>query len=64
MEANVNSDAWFRFFPGDWESGTDRYYNEEVGAYLRLILDYYKNGPLPKDDQRLMQIAKCRRRTG
>lgn len=32
--------------------------NEEVGAYLRLVLDYYKNGALPDDPIRLRDIAR------
>lgn len=32
--------------------------NEEVGAYLRLVLDYYKNGALPNDAVRLRDIAR------
>lgn len=51
------NDAWFRFWTADWSSGTSRLTNEEVGAYLRLVLDYYKNGPLPNDQQTLMPIA-------
>jgi uncharacterized protein YdaU (DUF1376 family) len=55
---DMDNDAWFRFWTADWTSGTSRMLNDEVGAYLRLILDYYKNGPLPDETRVLIEISR------
>jgi len=54
---NMNNDAWFRFFTADFKAGTCRMLNDEIGAYMRLLCDYYINGPLPNNTDLLCQIA-------
>jgi uncharacterized protein YdaU (DUF1376 family) len=52
------SDAWMPFFVGDYLSATTRLTTEQHGAYVLLLLDYWKNGPPPNDDAVLAQIAR------
>lgn len=52
------ADAWMPFFVGDYLSATSRLTTEQHGAYLLIILDYWKNGPPPDDDAVLAQIAR------
>jgi uncharacterized protein YdaU (DUF1376 family) len=46
------------FFVGDYLSATGRLTTEQHGAYLLILLDYWKNGPPPADDAVLAQIAR------
>ena len=50
--------AWMPFYIGDYLGDTQRLTTEQHGAYLLLILDYWRNGPAPDDDAVLMQITK------
>jgi uncharacterized protein YdaU (DUF1376 family) len=55
MSAN---DTWMPFFVGDYLSATGRLTTEQHGAYLLILLDYWKNGPPPNDDAVLAQIVR------
>jgi uncharacterized protein YdaU (DUF1376 family) len=46
------------FYIGDYLGDTQRLTTEQHGAYLLLILDYWRNGPAPDDDAVLQQITK------
>jgi uncharacterized protein YdaU (DUF1376 family) len=46
------------FFVGDYLSATTRLTTEQHGAYILLLLDYWKNGPPPNDDAVLAQIVR------
>lgn len=50
--------AWMPFYVGDYLGDTQRLTTEQHGAYLLLILDYWRNGPAPDDDAVLQQICK------
>ena len=50
--------AWMPFYIGDYLGDTQRLTTEQHGAYLLLILDYWRNGPAPDDDAVLQQITK------
>ena len=50
--------AWMPFYIGDYLGDTQRLTTEQHGAYLLLILDYWRNGPAPDDEAVLMQITK------
>lgn len=43
---------------GDYMASTSRLTAEQHGAYLLLIMDYWKNGPPPDDDVILSQICR------
>lgn len=43
---------------GDYLASTSRLTTEQHGAYLLLIMDYWKNGPPPDDDAILSQICR------
>jgi uncharacterized protein YdaU (DUF1376 family) len=43
---------------GDLQTSTSRLTVEQFGAYMRLLLDYWSNGPLPADDAQLAQITR------
>lgn len=45
-------------YVGDYLSATGRLTTEQHGAYLLILLDYWKNGPPPNDDAVLAQIAR------
>jgi uncharacterized protein YdaU (DUF1376 family) len=42
---------------GDYLADTRRLTCEEHGAYLLLLMEYWRNGPLPNDDERLARIV-------
>ena len=52
------SDAWMPFYVGDYLSATGRLTTEQHGAYLLILLDYWKNGPPPNDDGVLAALAR------
>jgi uncharacterized protein YdaU (DUF1376 family) len=45
------------FYVGDYLSATRRLTTEQHGAYVLILLDYWKNGPPPNDDGVLAQIS-------
>jgi uncharacterized protein YdaU (DUF1376 family) len=55
------SSAWMPLYVGDYLGDTQRLTTEQHGAYLLLILDYWRNGPAPDDDDVLQQITKLDR---
>lgn len=56
--AEPKSDTWMPFYVGDYLAATARLTTEQHGAYLLLLLDYWRNGPPPNDDPVLAQIAR------
>lgn len=53
--------AWMPFYVGDYLGDTQRLTTLQHGAYLLLMLDYWRNGPPPDDDVVLQQITKLDR---
>ena len=45
----MGKDPAFLFYPSDFNDGTQDFTNEEVGAYLRLLLFQFSQGHLPID---------------
>jgi uncharacterized protein YdaU (DUF1376 family) len=54
----TQSDTWMPFYVGDYLSATGRLTTEQHGAYLLILLDYWKNGPPPADDGVLAALAR------
>lgn len=52
------ADIWMPLYIGDYISSTSRLTTEQHGAYLLLIMDYWKNGALPDNDAILSQITR------
>lgn len=48
-------------FIGDYLGDTQRLTTEQHGAYLLMIFDYWRNGPLPDDDAALQQVTRLDR---
>ena len=53
---SIKLNIWMPLYIGDYLSDTSRLTFSEHGAYLLLIMDYWKNGPLPNDDLILARI--------
>ena len=51
-------DIWMPLYIADYLSATSRLTTEQHGAYLLLIMDYWKNGAPPDNNQILAQITK------
>jgi uncharacterized protein YdaU (DUF1376 family) len=58
MSKKPKTDIWMPIYIGDYLSATTRLTTEQHGAYLLLLMDYWKNGPLPDNDQVLSQITR------
>lgn len=54
----AKEDIWMPLYIGDYMSSTGRLTTEQHGAYMLMIMDYWKNGPIPNDDAVICQITK------
>lgn len=57
----TNAPLWMPLYVDEYAGATQRLTCEQHGAYLQLIMDYWRNGPPPDDDEVLMQIVKLDR---
>jgi len=53
--------TWLPLYVTDYLADTQRLTTEQHGAYLLIIMDYWRNGPPPDDDDVLAQIARLDR---
>lgn len=51
-------DTWMPIYIGDYLADTSRLSTEQHGAYLLLLMDYWRNGPPMDDDEELASITK------
>ena len=51
-------DIWMPLYVADYLSATSRLTTEQHGAYLLLLMDYWKNGAPPDSDAVLAQITR------
>jgi uncharacterized protein YdaU (DUF1376 family) len=53
----MKSDAWMPLWVGDYLADTRRLDTTQHGAYLLIIMDYWRNGPPPNNDEILARIT-------
>lgn len=54
----AKANIWMPFYVADYLADTTRLTTEQHGAYILLILDYWRNGPPPNDPAVLAQITR------
>lgn len=59
MGWKMKVDTWMPLYVADYLADTMRLNCEQHGAYMLLIMDYWRNGPPPDDNLVLASITRC-----
>lgn len=57
------TDTWMPIYIADYLADTRRLNVIQHGAYLLLLMEYWRTGPLPNDDRELMAIVQTDKKT-
>lgn len=55
---NTDTTIWMPLYIGDLQAKFTRLSSEQVGATLFLMMDFWKNGPIPCESHILMSVTK------
>ena len=55
---NTDATIWMPLYIGDLQAKFTRLSSEQVGATLFLMMDFWKNGPIPSEPNILMSVTK------
>ncbi len=58
FKMNTDATIWMPLYIGDLQAKFTRLSSEQVGATLFLMMDFWKNGPIPNETHILMSVTK------
>ena len=55
---NTNASIWMPLYVGDLQAKFTRLSSEQIGSAVLLMMDFWKNGPIPNESHILMSVTK------